>query len=171
MTTPIAQDQIRPRSPSARKPVGLALQGGGSWGAYTWGVLDGLLASRMTAITQLSGTSAGALNAAIVTGALARGSTALARRKLREFWMAIARPAVADMSNPLWGPAERQWREAIFAWLVSRNGVSPYDANPLGINPLRDAIADHVDIDAIRSRNAPGLYVTVTNVKTGLPRV
>jgi NTE family protein len=160
-----------PSRVTIRKPVGLALQGGGSWGAYTWGVLDVLLASRTVAVTQLSGTSAGALNAAIVASALARGSATLARKKLREFWMALARPAVADFGRDLWGPAEQQWRETIGAWLFSRNGVSPYDSNPLGINPLRDVIAAHVDIDAIRSKTAPGLYVTVTNVKTGLPRV
>jgi NTE family protein len=57
------------------------------------------------------------------------------------------------------------------AWLVSTGSLSPYNANPLGINPLREAIAAHVDIDAIRSKAAPALFVTVTNVKTGLPRV
>ena len=156
---------------NVRKPVGLALQGGGSWGAYTWGVLDCLLASRSLAVTQLSGTSAGAINAAIVTSALARGSRTLARKKLREFWTAIALPAAADIAREILGPGERHFREAIMAWLVSRNGMSPYQANPLGINPLRDLIAAHVDIDAIRSKTAPALYVTITNVKTGLPRV
>jgi NTE family protein len=156
---------------NTRKPVGLALQGGGSWGAYTWGVLDCLLASRTVAVTQLSGTSAGALNAAIVASALAKTSPTLARRKLREFWMAVAHPAIADLGRELWGPAERRWSETIEAWLLSRNGMSPYQSNPLGINPLRDLIAAHVDIDAIRSKAAPALYVTVTNVMTGLPRV
>lgn len=165
---PPVEDQARPKP---RKPVGLALQGGGSWGAYTWGVLDGLLASRTLAVTQLSGTSAGALNAAIVASALALGSTTLARKRLREFWMAVARPAVADIGREFWGPAERRWRETIGAWLASGNGMSPYQSNPLGINPLRDLIAAHVDIEAIRSAAAPALYVTVTNVKTGLPRV
>ena len=154
-----------------RKPVGLALQGGGSWGAYTWGVLDCLLASRTVVITQLSGTSAGALNAAIVASALARGPAMLAREQLREFWTAVARPAVADVGREIWGPAERRWRETIGAWLMSGNGISPYQSNPLGINPLRDLIAAYVDIDAVRSKTAPALYVTVTNVKTGLPRV
>jgi NTE family protein len=154
-----------------RKPLGLALQGGGSWGAYTWGVLDCLLASRTVAVSQLSGTSAGALNAAIVASALARGSPVLARKKLREFWLAVAPPAVAELGREIWGPAERRWRETIGAWVVSGNGMSPYQTNPLGINPLRDLIAAHIDIDAIRSKGAPALYVTVTNVRTGLPRV
>ena len=154
-----------------RKPVGLALQGGGSWGAYTWGVLACLLASRTVAISQLSGTSAGAFNAAIVASALAQKSTTLARKKLRKFWLAVAHPAVADIGREIWGPAERHWRDTIGAWLMSRNVMSPYQSNPLGINPLRDLIAAHIDIDAIRGKTAPALYVTLTNVKTGLPRV
>src|SRR5712691_78174 len=99
--------RTRPRLMPARKPVGLALQGGGSWGAYTWGVLDSLLASRSVSIAQLSGTSAGAINAAIVASALAKGSPAEARASLRSFWLAIARPAVADLGRELWGPVER----------------------------------------------------------------
>jgi NTE family protein len=72
--------EIRPNPTSiARKPIGVALQGGGSWGAYTWGVRDALLTSRRVDIIQLSGTSAGAINAAIVAGALADGTPARAR--------------------------------------------------------------------------------------------
>jgi len=156
---------------ASRKPIGLALQGGGSWGAYTWGVLDAVLASRSLGITHLSGTSAGAINAAIVAGALAKGSAAQARKSLRSFWLGIARPAVADLGREVWGPMERAWRDSLANLLISSGGVSPYRANPLNINPLRDAIAEHVDFDAIRSKDAPALYVTVTNVKTGLPRV
>ena len=90
---------------------------------------------------------------------------------MRSFWLAIARPGVADLGREVWGPVERQWRETIGAWLVPSGTMSPYTANPLGLNPLRDAIAAHVDIDAIRSPSAPALYVTVTNVRSGLPRV
>ena len=66
---------------------------------------------------------------------------------------------------------ERRWHNTMGAWLMSTGALSPYNTNPLGINPLRDAIAAHVDIDAIRGKRAPALFVTVTNVKTGLPRV
>jgi NTE family protein len=161
------EDNVQLLAP--RKPIGLALQGGGSWGAYTWGVLDALLASRSIRIAHLSGTSAGAINAAIVASALAKGSPGLARKSLRSFWLGVARPAAADLGREVWGPLERAWRDSLATWLIS-NG-SPYSANPLNINPLRDAIAAHVDFDAIRSKDAPALYVMVTNVKTGLPRV
>jgi NTE family protein len=156
--------------PRIRKPVGLALQGAGSWGAYTWGVLDALLASRSLAIDQLSGTSAGAINAAIVASALASGSAKRARASLRAFWLDVAYPTSTSPAGEAWAPVERAWRESIGAWLLS-SGSSPYQLNPLGINPLRDLIARHVDIDALRSEAAPRLYVTLTNVKTGLPHV
>lgn len=154
-----------------KKPIGLALQGGGSWGAYTWGVLDVLLASRTISIAQFSGTSAGAINAAIVASALAKGSAAQARKSLRAFWLRVADPALADLARKIWGPAERSLRQSFGAWLLSSGAMTPYNSNPLGINPLRDAIEAHVDIDAIRSKSSPALFVTVTNVKTGLPRV
>ena len=154
---------------SQRKPVGLALQGGGSWGAYTWGALDALLASRSVAIAQLSGTSAGAINAAIVASGLVTGGAAAARTALRAFWMGIADPA-ADLVAGIWRPVDRGVRESIGAWFMTA-GLSPYNANPLGVNPLRAAIEARVDIDAIRSPRAPALYVTVTNVRSGLPRV
>jgi NTE family protein len=163
------EDKSRPLL--ARKPIGLALQGGGSWGAYTWGVLDSVLASRSVEITQLSGTSAGAINAAIVASALAKGSPTQARKSLREFWLGIAHSPVADFGRSVWGPVERAWRDSVATWLLAHSSLSPYTTNPLNINPLRDAIVAHVDIEAIRSKASPALYVTVTNVKTGLPRV
>lgn len=156
---------------ASRKPIALALQGGGSWGAYTWGVLDALLGSRRVAITQLSGTSAGAINAAIVASALATGSPALARRRLRSFWLSIAQPPIADVAHEVWGPLSRPWRQAVGAWLMSGTALSPYAVNPLGVNPLREPIAAHVDFDALKHRGAPALFVTVTSVRTGLPRV
>jgi NTE family protein len=111
------EDNVQSLAP--RKPIGLALQGGGSWGAYTWGVLDAVLASRSITVAHLSGTSAGAINGAIVASALANGSPAGARRALRSFWLGIARPAVADLGRQVWGPLERAWRDSLANWLVS----------------------------------------------------
>ncbi len=156
---------------AGRRPIGVALQGGGSWGAYTWGVLDALLASRRVGIAQLSGTSAGAINAAIVASALATGTPAQARDSLRAFWLGVADPAFADVVRALWGPLGRHMRHSVGDWLLAGGALSLYGASPPSLNPLRSAIEAHVDIDAIRSKSSPALYVTVTNVKTGLPRV
>jgi NTE family protein len=161
--------RLRPGTP--RKPIGLALQGGGSWGAYTWGVLDALLASRGVRIAQLSGTSAGAINAAIVASELANGSRAEARKALRSLWLSIADPVATNLVGGWWTPLEHQWRNSMNDWLLTSGLMSLYNPGALGIHPLRDAIAAHVDIDAIRSPSAPALFITITNVRTGLPRV
>ena len=153
---------------SARKSVSLALQGGGSLGAYTWGVLDGLLSRRSVAIECVSGTSAGAINAAIVASALAAGGETLAREQLRAFWRGVSAPVVSEVTQALWAPVERRWRETISLWLPP--ALTP-GGLPAAVNPLRDLITAHVDFDALRSKHAIPLYVTVTNVRTGRPRV
>src|ERR1700741_4666830 len=100
------------RSAMTGKPVSLALQGGGSWGAYTWGVLDALLASRSVAVEQLSGTSAGAINAGIVASALTNGSRVRARQALRSFWLSIADHVTPTSADEWLGSVERQWRSS-----------------------------------------------------------
>jgi len=162
-----------------RKPISLALQGGGAWGAYTWGVLDALLASRRIAIDQISGTSAGALNGAVLASAFASAANAgrraqaheQAREALESFWRSISGPGGSAAALLLWQPITDALRSSVGQWLWASGLHSPYSSNPLGINPLRESIAKHVDIDAIRSELAPALYVTVTNVRTGLPRI
>ena len=171
MTAAMATMSESLRALPRRRPVGLALQGGGSWGAYTWGALDALLASHSIEVRQLSGTSAGAINAAIVAGSLAKGSRAQARKALRSFWASIADPAASDIIRSLWGPLERHWRNSMNDMLLSSGVLSVCGGSSLAINPLRDGIAKHVDIEAIRSKSAPALFVTVTNVRSGLPRV
>jgi NTE family protein len=161
-----------------RKPVSLALQGGGALGAYTWGVLDGLLASRRIAIDQISGTSAGALNGAVLASALATGGRRngheQAREALEAFWHTVARPdqaaALAMLWGPFTGPLTDALRSSMGQFMWASGLVSPYSV-PSSTNPLRDAIDRHVDVEAIRSAHAPALYVTVTSVRTGLPRV
>jgi len=161
----------RPGAHRKRKPLGLALQGGGSWGAYTWGVLDALLSSRTVSVAQLSGTSAGAINAAILASALAKGSPAVAKRALRSFWLRMADPAAADLMRSFWRPLDRHWRNSLGEWVLASETLRGYVMTGLGTSALREAIADHVDIEAIRSKQAPALFVTVTDVRTGLPRV
>src|SRR5207237_9654884 len=122
------------------------------------GVRDALLASQGLSIGELSGTSAGALNAAIVAGALAHGSRNRARDALRAFWLDVAYPANPTPGGEIWAPVERAWRESIGAWMLS-SATSPHQLNPLGVNPLRTLIERHIDIEALRSASAPPLYV------------
>jgi NTE family protein len=158
------------------KKINLALQGGGAHGAFTWGVVDYLLEDGRLAIAGLSGTSAGALNAVICVDGLARGGPQEARKRLADFWRAVSidgklpvmqRRIVERMLN--FTPLERS---PVQAWLnVMSRYFSPYDLNPLNINPLKEVIERFVDFEAVRSVTGVQLYVAATNVVTGRLRI
>jgi NTE family protein len=158
------------------KKINLALQGGGAHGAFTWGVLDHLLQDERLVIEGISGASAGALNAVMLADGLARGGRAEARKRLAEFW----RGASADGNLPR---VQRAVIDRLFsffpfegspvaAWLdVLSQFVSPYDFNPLNINPLKELIEKFVDFDALQRCIEPQLFISATNVTTGRLRV
>lgn len=157
-----------------RRPLRVALQGGGALGAYSWGALDGLLASHRLELTHFSGTSAGALNAAICASALTTGGPRAARLALASFWQAISNSPWRDFVGLLWGPIARSMGRNLNEWLWSSASAAPYGHHYLpamSLTPLAGILQRHVDLDALRSPSAPGVYVTITNVRTGLPRV
>jgi NTE family protein len=205
-------------SPAAAIPVDLALQGGGSHGAFTWGVLDRLLQDEGIRVAGVSGTSAGALNAAVLATGMARGGPAAAREALGAFWRDVASTGACfgssvpasrwfdDMPGlfygqgngqgqggpasvgqaptggfgwpfalPMTGFQSMQWptvfpmpfaqKMAEWAWrwpAILSKFASPYQFNPLGLNPLRD----------VALRNGPlKLFITATSVHTGQAEV
>ena len=156
-------------------PVDLALQGGGAHGAFTWGVLDRMLEEEWLRIDGISGTSAGAMNAAVLVDGLDRGGREGARESLARFWREVS--DAARFSPLQRGPLDvlmGRWSldgSPLFLGMemVSRLW-SPYDLNPLGINPLRDILERSIDFE--RLAKAPvKLFITVTNVRTGRGRV
>ncbi len=161
------------RPPRRRKRLNLALQGGGAHGAFTWGVLDQFLADGRIAIEGISGTSAGAVNAVMLADGLAHDGPDGARQRLFEFWRA------ASLGGNL-PDLQRAVVERLFPLLPQRTSLpwfgdlsrffSPYDLNPLNINPLKDLIGRFVDFDRIRTGERD-LFITATNVLTGEPRV
>ncbi|EPX76402.1 patatin-like phospholipase family protein [Salipiger mucosus] len=162
---------------SRRTPLRLklALQGGGAHGAFTWGVLDRLLEEDWIDISAISGTSAGAMNAAALTSGLATGGRDGARETLEAFWRKIGSygPANADVHSLLelvLSPLrpDRMLPRSVVS--QSARVISPYDANPLGFNPLQLVLEETLDIEAIRSWPLT-LYVTATHVRTGEARV
>jgi NTE family protein len=168
-------DRAVKAAPTSRKKVNLALQGGGAHGAFTWGVLDAILADGRLEIDGISGTSAGAMNAAIMTCGLTSGGPDRAREKLAAFWKAVSidgdlaapQRALIDLFLGAWrlpGAAE-PWLN--LAGLVS----SPTAFNPLDINPLRDVVESHIDFPSLRAAGAIQLFVAATNVHTGKVRV
>jgi NTE family protein len=171
--------------PAGREPVAidLALQGGGSHGAFTWGVLDRLLEDETLAIDGVSGTSAGALNAAVLATGWAEGGRAGARAALSAFWHDVAGAGrcfgsgagtAVGSTLPVWPllpPAWNPWQGAMKWWLEQfTRSFSPYQFNPLDLNPLRDVAARHVRPASI-ARAPMRLFITATAVRTGRPRV
>jgi NTE family protein len=151
--------------------VDLALQGGGSHGAFTWGVLDRLLEEPWLGIDGISGTSAGAMNAAVLVDGHAKGGAAGARTALEDFWRHVSE--AARFSPFRRGPLDvllGRWTLDssplyVIMDLMSRL-LSPYDLNPMGKNPLRAILAEAIDFE--RLAQAPiKLFITATNVRTG----
>jgi NTE family protein len=151
--------------------VDLALQGGGAHGAFTWGVLDRLLEEPWLGIDGISGTSAGAMNAAVVVDGFVKGGTAGARIALESFWRRVS--DAARFSPFRRGPLDillGRWTldsSPIYVGmdLLSRL-VSPYDLNPLGKNPLREILSELIDFKRL-ARAPIKLFITATNVRTG----
>ncbi len=163
-----------------RKRISLALQGGGSHGAFTWGVLEAILADDRLEIAGLSGTSAGGMNAAAVVQGLIRGGNAAAIESLEAFWRRVSlmagevAPLFADPFGKLIGnhnlrTAPGMVLQACFGvWL--RN-LSPYQLNPQNRNPLRDLIETFFDFAALREHDRCKLFLAATAVRTGKIRI
>ena len=155
--------------------IDLALQGGGSHGAFTWGVLDRLLEEPWLHIAGISGTSAGAMNAAVLADGWAEGGAKGARISLERFWQRVSRAAAL---SPLQrSPLDRfmgRWTldtspAYIFMDLVSRV-LSPYSLNPLDFNPLRRVLAESIDCNRL-AISPIKLFITATSVRTGRGRI
>ncbi len=162
------------RAPS--KPITLALQGGGSHGALTWGVIDRLLEDPRIAIAEISGTSAGAMAAVVVADGFERGGRQGARQALADFWRAVSDAALLSplQRSPLDRLLGRYSLDhspgyLMLDWL-SRS-FSPYDMNPLGLDPLRRVLAAQVDFARVNRCEGIRVHVSATHVGTGRARV
>jgi NTE family protein len=158
------------------KRINLALQGGGAHGAFTWGVLDHLLSDGRLSIEGISGTSAGAINAVMLADGLCGGGRDEAQKRLAEFWRsasstgnlpALQRAVIERILSftPLEGTPVQAWFDTLSRYF------SPYDVNPLNINPLKDLIERFVDFERLRANTDLQLFVSATNVQTGRVRI
>jgi NTE family protein len=162
---------------TGRRPVlvDLALQGGGSHGAFTWGVLDRLLEEPWMKIEAISGTSAGAMNAAVLADGWSKGQADGARAGLDTYWRRVSRAAAF---SPLQrSPLERlmgRWTldtsPAYLAIDLMSRVFSPYDLNPMAFNPLRQILAESIDFESLATSPIK-LFITATNVHTGRGRI
>ncbi len=162
--------------PKTEKTISLALQGGGAHGAFTWGVLDYLLEDGRLGIEAITGASAGAMNAVVLMEGWIEGGADGARLQLRQFWKRVSLDGVlSPLQRSLFDRFLTYWSagpNAAQAWANAWSGIaSPYDLNPLDINPLKDALSDLINFDRVRACTATKLFVSATSVWSGKVRV
>ncbi|MBV1698905.1 MAG: patatin-like phospholipase family protein [Hyphomicrobiales bacterium] len=163
-------------SASGQKVINLALQGGGSHGAFVWGVLDRLLEDERLKFEAITASSAGAVNAVVLTTGLVAGGREGARQALRAFWhelsdsaqRGIFRTSLVDKGNPTHG-LEHSLGYVLLEALTYF--ASPYQLNPLNLNPLTPLLERHADFDRIRAQQKIKLFLSTTNVRTAKVKV
>lgn len=158
--------------PKAEKTVSLALQGGGAHGAFTWGVLDAILEDGRLAIEAITGASAGSMNAVVLVEGWLKGGPEGARAQLETFWRRVSiGGGLSDIQRRLFDRFIGYWSadgSPAHLWLDAwTRTVSPYEANPLDINPLRGALDDLVDFERVRAARKVKMFIAATNVWTG----
>jgi len=154
-----------------RKRVNLALQGGGSHGAFTWGVLERLISDGRIFIDGLSGTSAGAMNAVVFTDGFIRGRRNGAVNALQTFWRRVCSGAFVPMAiaramSPLHNGWNMDDAPAFQLFDAITRMFSPYQLNPLDLHPLRDILKEIVDFEGLSQQPQVKLFVSATNVRT-----
>jgi NTE family protein len=163
-----------------RKPVNIALQGGGAHGAFAWGVLDKLIEDGRLDLEAVSATSAGAMNAVVMAYGVSLGGMDGAREKLAEFWTEISR--AGELYSPVRTMPWEKWLQAygfqsefsptFHAFRALTHLFSPYQLNPFNFNPLKDVLLKVVDFEKLAACNrATRIFLSATNVRTGKIRV
>jgi len=165
-----------------RKILNLALQGGGAHGAFAWGVLDRILEDGRLDIEGICATSAGSMNAILVAHGLYKGDRETARQDLHDFWYKISR------KGALYSPVKPMFLEKMLVkmsggqWSGDKSvlyrmfetftrAVSPYQFNPMNVNPLRELLEESIDFEFLKKCEAVKLFISATHVKTGKVRV
>ncbi len=155
-----------------RKPIALALQGGGSHGAFTWGVLDALLDDGRFFIEGVSGTSAGGLNGAALLQGLVKGGPKQAQQELRHFWermhdVAALNPFQSSLLPNMTISRNLRNSPVYNAMNLMRQMYSPYEFNPLNMNPLEDFVDGFFDFSLLNDKRKAKLFLCATHVETG----
>ncbi len=188
MTTQPVQPSKASAAPDGHPTINLALQGGGSHGAFTWGVLDALLEDGRLHIEGISGTSAGAMNAVVLAHGFAiardqrRGDPhECARESLSRFWEGvIGMGALSELQRAPFdlvfgrGTGSRAMPGALLANAMANfwsQALSPYQRNPLDINPLRQFLQGLVDFERLQAPGVPKVFVVATRVSSGKAEV
>ena len=157
------------------RPLNLALQGGGSHGAFTWGALDRLLQEPGLIFEAVSGTSSGAINAAVMAQGIMDGGREGGRAALAQFWNQVAAGGVQALAytgyQPDWMTSAAMVSPVVATLLRLTREFSPYQINPFGLNPLRDLLESSIRFDLLREKSPLKLFVSATEVRTGKLRI
>jgi NTE family protein len=158
-----------------KKNITLALQGGGSHGAFTWGVLEKLFEEDVFNITGICGTSAGAVNAAVAVYGFKKNGNKGAIELLETFWKRVSLESVFSPVQPtlidkMLSPGNMVYSPGYNLFMIMSGFLSPYQWNPTDINPLRDILLDIIDFEELRQSKIK-LFACATNVKTGQAKV
>ena len=142
---------------SSEKTISLALQGGGTYGAFGWGVLDRLLQEQDLAIEAVSGTSTGAVNAAVMADGYALGGGREgARAALGKFWMQLGQTALLSPLQPspldyLAGRHTMQASPGYHMMQMAAAMAGPVFEIPFTLNPLRHFLSATIDFERVRA--------------------
>jgi NTE family protein len=155
-----------------QKAINLALQGGGSHGAFTWGVLDRLLEDERLTFDGVTATSAGGVNAVLLADGLALGGRQGAKDLMLTFWQKMSKttmdsiiaPSFIDRMNPNFGLENSPGY--VMVDIISRF-MSPYQLNPTDMNPMRDLLNEVVNFERVQQQKVIKLFLSATNVRTG----
>jgi NTE family protein len=163
------------RADTGQKTVNLALQGGGSHGAFAWGVLDRLLEEECLAIDGITATSAGAINAVTLAYGLSTGGREGAKKTLRCFWKKMSSIA-SNMLTPsvfdkLYGNFGLDHSPSYVFLNALSEFFSPYQLNPVNYSPLKNLLQEMINFELLRKQAAVKLFLSATNVRTSKMKV
>ena len=161
------------------KTINLALQGGGSHGAFAWGILDYLLEDGRLDFEGISATSAGAMNASILAQGLMHGDKEEARQALADFWKTVSD---AGKLSPYKAMPSLSWFNEHQSYSLDHSPMfqmadlmtrifSPYQLNPFDFNPLKDILEKTIDFEKLRKHSPIKLHLCATNVETCKVRI
>jgi NTE family protein len=156
--------QVR-AAPWPPRKLSLALQGGGSFAAFTWGVLERLLEEPSIAIDTISGASAGAVNALLLACGLAEGGREGARARLNRFWSRLMHEA-SFRSLMLVGGFSPAGSSVAFGPTLRSGQFDPFD-----LDPLRQALARDIDFARLRDARCPKLLIAATRIRDGQQQI
>jgi NTE family protein len=159
-----ANHLVPPQSWPPRK-LSLALQGGGSFGAFTWGVLERLLEQPDCDFDAISGASVGAVNAVLLACGLVEGGREGARKLLARFWNRVTTEA-SFRSLMLVGGFSPAGSSVAFGPTLRSAHFDPFD-----LDPLRQVLAKDIRFSALRAPACPKLLIAATRIRDGKQQI